>query len=177
MRSTMMRTGSVLVMLAAVAACNRGNDSNASTDAASGTATPAQTATAVASAVASGGESVSVTTNTGSATISGGEAGAEAAVAALGVPLFPGATVLSSIVGEEGGERGAMVTIETRATPADVANFYRDRLAGAGFTIKAQANVGDVRIIGAEKGDRSLAVQVSAKEGGGSTVALMGGAR
>lgn len=161
----------------AVAACGGGNDSSATSEAATATATPAQTASAVASAVASDGKTVSITTDTGTSTISAGDAGADAAVAALGVPLFPGATVVSSILGADGGERGAMVTIETRATPAEVASFYRDRLASAGFAIKAQANVGDVRIIGAEKGDRSLAVQVSTREGGGSTVALMGGAR
>ena len=176
MRSTLVHAGSVLAVMA-VAACGGGNDSSATSEAATATATPAQTASAVASAVASGGKTVSVATDTGSATLSAGDAGAEAAAAALGVPLFPGATVVSSILGENDGERGAMVTIETRAAPAEVAGFYRDRLADAGFTIKAQANVGDVRIIGAEKGDRSLAVQVSTRQGGGSTVALMGGAR
>ena len=177
MRSTLGRAGVVLAMLAAVAACNRGKESDTASEAGNGEVTPAQAATATASALASGGKSVTITTETGSATLSTDASDADAAVAALGVPLFPGATLVSSIVGEDGGKPGAMVTIETRATPPEVASFYRERLSGAGFTIKAQANVGDVRIIGAEKGERSLAVQVSAKEGGGSTVALMAGAR
>jgi hypothetical protein len=104
-------------------------------------------------------------------------ADAAAAAAALGVPLYPGATLVSAIVGDAGGAGGAIVTIETRAPPADVARFYRERLAAAGYAIRAEANVGTVRLIGGETPARSLAVQVSAREGGGSTVALTAGGR
>ncbi len=99
------------------------------------------------------------------------------AVEALGVPLYPGARVASAIVGSGDGGRGAMVTLETTALPADVMGFYRERVAQAGYAVKAEVNTGSMRMLGAEKGQRSLTVQVSPKEGGGSTVALLAGSR
>jgi hypothetical protein len=99
------------------------------------------------------------------------------AAEALGVPLYPGARVASAIVGSGDGGRGAMVTLETTALPADVMGFYRERVAQAGYAVKAEVNTGSMRMLGAEKDNRSLTVQVAPKEGGGSTVALLAGSR
>lgn len=184
MRSTLACASLAMALLATAACGGAGGERDNGEAAPTQVAADAPAASASAGAnganasdAAGGAPATAATAGDAPVAAALGKADAEAAVAALGVPLFPGATMVSSIVGDDAGQRGAMVTLETSATPAEVASFYRDRLGRAGFAIKAQANVGDVRLLGGEKGNRSLAIQVSQKQGGGSTVALVSGTR
>lgn len=186
MRSSVSRAGLCLLGLSLLAACNVPREDPAEAEKAAATAgaastgtetpaPPAKTAEAVPGPMAGEGAAAQDEANSAPARVE--EADRQAAAEALGVPLYPGATVASAIVGSGDGGRGAMVTLETPALPAEVMSFYRERAAQAGFAVKAEVNAGTMRMLGAEKGERSLTIQVAPREGGGSTVALLGGSR
>lgn len=188
MRSSVANAGLCLLGLTLLAACNVPREdpaesgkaaasAGAASTGAGAPAPPAGSATAAASEGAAAQGSVAAQGEADGAPARVEEADRQAAAEALGVPLYPGATVASAIVGSGDGGRGAMVTLETPALPAEVMSFYRERAAQAGFAVKAEVNAGTMRMLGAEKGERSLTIQVAPKEGGGSTVALLGGSR
>lgn len=187
MRSSVANAGLCLLGLTLLAACNVPREDPAEAEKASTTAGAESTVTETSAPPAEPAAATAPAANVGEGSAAQGEADdaparieeadRQTAAESLGVPLYPGATVASVIVGSGDGGRGAMVTLETPALPAEVMSFYRERAAQAGFSVKAEVNAGTMRMLGAEKGERSLTIQVAPKEGGGSTVALLGGSR
>jgi len=116
----------------------------------------------------------SATVNSGDAVVSVGAAAAGITPPAH-VPLYPGAVVTSSVVGESGVGAGGMMTYKARGTPTQVIAFYeaRTKQAGRPVTMKA-AMGGDVHMLTAgDSGEGKGAMQVIASPAaGGSEVQL-----
>lgn len=90
-------------------------------------------------------------------------------------PLYPGAVVTTSVVGESGVGKGGSVTYRVTASPAAVIGFYEDRVKAAGKPVTMNAEMGaNVRMLTAgDSGDGKGAMQVIASPaGGGSDVQL-----
>lgn len=83
-------------------------------------------------------------------------------------PLYPGAVVSSSIVGESGVGPGGSVGYRANATPEAVIAFYEARMKAVGKTITMNQDMGDnVHMLTAgDTGDGKGAVQVIASPAG-----------
>lgn len=110
----------------------------------------------------------------GGATVSVGEAASRVATPAY-APLYPGAVVSTSVVGESGVGMGGSVVYKVNATPAAVIGFYEGKVKAAGKPVTMNAEMGaNVRMLTAgDSGDGKGAVQVIASPAGdGSEVQL-----
>ncbi len=108
------------------------------------------------------------------ATVSVGEAASKVNTPAY-APLYPGATVTNSVIGESGVGKGGSVVYKVAASPAAVIGFYEGKVKAAGKPITMNAEMGaNVRMLTAgDNGDGKGAVQVIASPaGGGSEVQL-----
>lgn len=77
--------------------------------------------------------------------------------------IYPGATIQSAISGNEGGAKG-MVTMMTSAKMADVLAFYREKGSAAGLMVKAEAAMGNGRMLAMgpkDGGDSALNVTIT----------------
>lgn len=111
--------------------------------------------------------------NDGSATITTGSGAASAAAAKTPdfAPVYPGATVESTIagVGSENGEgQGGSVVFNTRASPQQVIDFYKQKTGAAGLTPQMSADMGQALMFAAsdDATKRGVQVIVSGKDGG-----------
>jgi len=86
------------------------------------------------------------------------------------VLIYPGATLLTSMTSAE----GVMVSSQSTADATEVVAFYREKMAGEGWTVEAEMNMGPQRIISFAKGDRQLTV-TAASEGDETIISLMAG--
>ncbi len=108
------------------------------------------------------------------ATVSVGAAASKVATPAY-APLFPGAVVTTSVIGESGVGRGGSVTYRVGASPAAVISFYEGKVKAAGKPVTMNAEMGaNVRMLTAgDNGDGKGAMQVIASPAGsGSEVQL-----
>ena len=108
------------------------------------------------------------------ATASVGPAAAKVVTPAY-APLYPGAVVATSVVGESGVGPGGFVTYRTEAPPKQVAAFYRDRMQKVGKPVTMDADVGGgVQMLTAgDTGEGKGGIQVIASPSGkGSEVQL-----
>jgi hypothetical protein len=88
-----------------------------------------------------------------------------------GVPAYPNAAPGSSvdITGAPGGSQGGISGFRTGDTPAQVVAFYAQALAGAGYRIASQMNLGPATSsLTAQRGEGE-AVNVTATQVGGAT--------
>jgi hypothetical protein len=101
------------------------------------------------------------------ATVSVGAAAARVATPAY-APLYPGAVVSSSVIGESGVGPGGSVSYRANASPAAVIAFYEDRLKSISKPISMKQDMGgDVHMLTAgDSGDGKGAVQIIASPAG-----------
>lgn len=83
------------------------------------------------------------------------------------VPIYSGASVVSSVSGLNTGVTGYAVNFETGAAVAEVIAFYKDGLAKSGWKIVSTYNTGDTEMIVAQKD--KMATMVSATMVNGKT--------
>lgn len=108
------------------------------------------------------------------ATVSVGAAAAKVVTPAY-APIYPGAAVATSVVGESGVGPGGFVTYKTEAPPKQVIAFYRDRMKAAGKPVTMDQDMGgDVHMLTAgDTGEGKAGMQVIASPSGkGSEVQL-----
>lgn len=108
------------------------------------------------------------------ATVSVGAAASKVTTPAY-APLYPGAVVTTSVVGESGVGKGGSVTYRASASPAAIIDFYEGRLKAAGKPVTMNAEMGaNVRMLTAgDSGEGRGAMQVIASpSGSGSDVQL-----
>lgn len=74
------------------------------------------------------------------------------------VPVYPGAEPTGALSAE--GE-GVMATLRSSAAPEAILDFYRDALAGDGWSIESERNFGRQRQLSATKDERRVSIQLS----------------
>jgi len=84
-------------------------------------------------------------------------------------PLYPGATVQSTV---SSAGKGAMVVFNTAAAPADIIAFYKQKSAAAGLAETLNANEGAAMMFVAGKDKKTVQV-VASKSGSGTQVQLI----
>ncbi|MDH3214021.1 MAG: hypothetical protein OEM05_16200, partial [Myxococcales bacterium] len=77
------------------------------------------------------------------------------------VPVYPSATILTSMTSPE----GIMVASRSTADAAEVVAFYKKTLVGEGWTVEGEMNMGPQHIISFAKGDRQVTVTAASDEG------------
>jgi hypothetical protein len=89
-------------------------------------------------------------------------------------PVYPGATILSTMSGrgEEGG--GGMVMLQTADAQAKVLAFYEGKIAGAGLsqTAKAQSNASATLSASDTAAGRDVQISITTGPDGGSIVTI-----
>lgn len=114
------------------------------------------------------------TITTDGATVSVGAAASKVATPSY-APLYPGAVVVNSVVGESGVGKGGTVTYRANVSTVAIIDFYEGRVKAAGKPVTMNAEMGaNVRMLTAgDSGDGKGAVQVIASPAGsGSEVQL-----
>ena len=157
-------TASAVLLLAA---CGKAEESE--------TPTPVEPpAKAEAPAAPTGPLGPGQTVTTDGATVSVGAAASKVATPAY-APLYPGAVVVNSVVGESGVGKGGTVTYRANASTAAIIDFYEGKVKAAGKPVTMNAEMGaNVRMLTAgDSGDGKGAMQVIASPAGsGSEVQL-----
>jgi hypothetical protein len=85
------------------------------------------------------------------------------------VPSYPGASVVGS---SRAPEQGVLITFQSKDTPAQVFEFYRQRLADQGWSVEGEMSSADQQMLIAGKRDRKASVLVSASEAGITEITL-----
>ena len=165
----MYRPTSVLVaftLLALVAACDRGGD-RVVRHGDSSVSTSADGQTHVVTDGATGERAV----------ISTGPSAAAPANLPAYAPAYPGATIVSSVSADTmGGGAGGMLVMSTRDAPAQVIQFYRQRISQAGLTEQSYTEAGGTSILQAGRNEGGDGVQIAVQGSGGqSQITLMFG--
>ncbi|MDO9337825.1 MAG: hypothetical protein EON95_04995 [Caulobacteraceae bacterium] len=139
------------------------------------TPAPAEPAAkAESSATPAGPPGPGQTVTSDGATVSVGAAASTVATPGY-APLYPGAVVSTSVVGESGVGKGGSVVYRVAASPAAVIGFYEEKVKAVGKPVTMNAEMGaNVRMLTAgDSGDGKGAVQVIASPAGeGSEVQL-----
>jgi len=86
------------------------------------------------------------------------------------VPVYPSATILTSMTSAE----GIMVSTQSTADPTQVVSFYKEKMEGEGWTVEAEMNMGPQRIISFTKDDRKLMV-TAGSQGDKTLISLVAG--
>ena len=111
-----------------------------------------------------GTQSVTVTDDKGTKVTVAGE-GASANMPAY-APLFPGATVESTVTTPE---KGGLVMFKTTAAAQDVIDFYKKSTSAAGYKEKFSMTTGDTMTFGAATENPEHSVNVTATKGDDGT--------
>lgn len=91
----------------------------------------------------------------------------------MGIKLYPGANVESSMTGMGDGSSGAMVVFSTSDSQEEVIDFYRKEMAAKDIKIATEVKAGDMQMIGGERGDGE-GVNISAtKDGEGKVMVTL----
>ncbi|WGM41067.1 hypothetical protein [Caulobacter sp. NIBR1757] len=162
-RFSLVAASAVLLL----AACGKAEESETPSP-----AEPAAKAEAPAAPTGPLGPDQTVTTD--GATVSVGAAASKVATPAY-APLYPGAVVVNSVVGESGVGKGGTVTYRANASTAAIIDFYEGKVEAAGKPVTMNAEMGaNVRMLTAgDSGDGKGAMQVIASPAGsGSEVQL-----
>ena len=77
-------------------------------------------------------------------------------------PLFPGAKVLSSVLGNGSNGTGGMVSFSTSASPQDVIDFYKAKAKESGFEDAMSMNTGGTLMYAANATGGSKSMQITA---------------
>lgn len=95
----------------------------------------------------------------------------------MGVKLYPGADVQTSIQGMGEGQSGAMVVFKSDDSQDKVLEFYKGQMKSLGIDIQTELKTGDMQMIGGEQKDGKVFNVTVTKEQTGGVVAnlLIGG--
>lgn len=121
----------------AVAACSSGDKA---------TVEDRDGSTAVSTATAGDTQTTTIEAEGGTATIRSGTA--TSADLPLGFELYPGAEVLTSTTFDQDGEKGALLTFTSDASPERLIAFYRKAAENAGIAIEMELTTDNSQIIG-----------------------------
>ena len=69
----------------------------------------------------------------------------------MGVKLYPGADVQTSIKGMGEGKSGAMVVFKSNDSQEKVLDFYKDQMKSKGIEVKTEISTGDMKMIGGQQ--------------------------
>ncbi|HEY1614238.1 MAG TPA: hypothetical protein VGF97_11150 [Rhizomicrobium sp.] len=82
------------------------------------------------------------------------------------VPVYPGAKVVSSVVGAGGNGKGGTFVIEAGAPVDAVIGFYKGKMKSQGFSETMSLQSGASTMFSSGSGKKSIEVVASASEGG-----------
>lgn len=116
---------------------------------------------------------VKITSADGSATVNI-NAGEGEAKLPLGLEVYPGAKVVSTMTSNSDGKSGGMVVMESSAKPDAVLEWYRKAVEAEGFKVESAITTQDMRAITGTKPDGSFTLQVASAEGGSSITLIAG---
>ncbi len=148
-----------------LSACGRSEQAESSTPSQPAAAEAPEAPAARSTPVAPAGPGQTLTAD--GATVSVGAAAAKVVTPAY-APLYPGAVVATSVVGESGVGPGGFVTYRTDAPPKQVVDFYRDKMKAAGKPVTMDADMGgEVHMLTAgDTGEGRGGIQVIASPSG-----------
>lgn len=87
-------------------------------------------------------------------------------------PVFPGAAVQSSVIGNGADGTGGMMAFQTHSSPDEVISYYRAKSKEAGFVESMTANSGGTEMFAAsEPNGGKRGIQVTASKGDDGTTA------
>lgn len=94
----------------------------------------------------------------------------------MGIKLYPGAELQSSMTGMGDGKSGAMIVFKTDDDQDDVIAFYKDQMKDKGIDVRTEIKSGDMQMIGGERADgEGINVSVIKEDDGGVTTTLLVG--
>ena len=92
-----------------------------------------------------------------------------------GFTIYPGASIVSNTVMSGADGEGMMVSLNSSASPEELAAHYRSEAEAAGFEIQMEMKAGDALIIGGEGPDNSFFSLNASTHGDESTAMLIVG--
>ncbi len=94
----------------------------------------------------------------------------------MGIELYPGADIQSSMTGMGDGKSGAMIVFKSSDDQDDVTAFYKDQMKDKGIEVQTEVKAGDMQMIGGERADgEGLNISVIKDDEGGVTTTLLAG--
>lgn len=95
----------------------------------------------------------------------------------MGVKLYPGADVQTSIKGMGDGQSGAMLVFKSEDDQEKVLAFYKDQMKSLGIDVRTEIKTGDMKMIGGEQKDGQVFNVTVTKDADGGVVTnlLIGG--
>lgn len=171
-RMFMLRLTMMALALAGLSACGGKKDQTATIVTESGGDGHAQKATIVADGQH---EKVTIKSDDGKSTLDiGGNSAAEVAKLA---PLYPGAKVVSSMIGQSAEGAGGMATLSTTASKEAVIAFYKRVVAERGLkqVSEVTTNGNYVLVAGNEGGEGGMQIMVQPGEKGDTQVTIIAG--
>ncbi|WP_152414622.1 hypothetical protein [Blastomonas sp. AAP53] len=116
---------------------------------------------------------IEITSADGSATVNIDGAGGNAKLP-LGLSVYPGAKVVSSMTSNSNGKTGGMVVMESSANRDTVIAWYRKALEGKGFRIESEITTQELKAISGTGDGGSFSLQVAPAETGSSITLIAG---
>lgn len=109
----------------------------------------------------------------GSATVNIDNGGTDAKLP-LGLSVYPGATVVSTMTSNSNGKTGGMVVMQSSADRDTVVAWYRKTVEAKGFKIESEITTQDMKAISGSKDGGSFSLQVVPAESGSSITLIAG---
>lgn len=116
---------------------------------------------------------IEITSADGKATVNVNGAGADAKLP-LGLAVYPGAKVVSTMMTNADGKSGGMVVMESSADRDTVVAWYRKAVEAKGFKIESEVTTQDMRAIAGTKDGGSFSLQVAPADSGSSITLIAG---
>jgi hypothetical protein len=116
---------------------------------------------------------IKITSADGSATVNIDSGGTDAKLP-LGLAVYPGAKVVSTMTSNADGKSGGMVVMESSADRDTVVAWYRKAVEAKGFKIESEITTQDLRAISGTKDGGSFSLQVVPAESGSSITLIAG---
>jgi hypothetical protein len=94
----------------------------------------------------------------------------------LGIKLYPGAEIQTSMSGMGEGKSGAMVVFKTTDSADNVIEYYRKQMKSKSIAVKTEIKSGDMQMIGGERADGDgVHISVSKSPDGSVTGTVVAG--
>ncbi|MBQ0770237.1 MAG: hypothetical protein KBT59_00210 [Sphingomonadales bacterium] len=94
----------------------------------------------------------------------------------MGIKLYPGAEVQTSMTGMGEGKSGAMVVLRTSDSVDQVIEYYRKQMKSKDIEVKTEVKSGDMQMIGGERADgEGLHISATKSPDGGVTATIIAG--
>lgn len=116
---------------------------------------------------------IKITSADGSATVNIDGGGSNAKLP-LGLAVYPGAKIVSTMTTNADGKSGGMVVMESSAARDTVVDWYRKAVEAKGFKIESEITTQELRAISGTKDGGSFSLQVTPNESGSSITLLAG---